>query len=273
MGAVEIDKLWEEFLASRAVATREQLILYYAPLVKRIASRMGVIESPTMDYQDLISHGVAGLIEAVDRFDMSRGIAFEAFATQRIRGSMLDALRSLDFVSRSARRRAAEIEEAIAELRNRHGRTPVDEEIASHLGIEMAEYYQALSQANTAFLSLESPFADADGGGETILLGEALEDRSMRDVSGEVIDRDMRNELADAIRELPQREQLVLSLYYYEELTVREVGAVLDLSASRVSQVLAKAIMLLRAKMLYDVAPKASRVTARPQAVYARATS
>ena len=242
-----------------AKTCREQLILCYVPLVKRVVGRLGLSAFPTLDHQDLVSHGIAGLIEAFDRFDPSRGVSFETFASQRIRGAVLDTLRLLDTVPRSVRQRAAQIEHAIHQLRTMDNAWPTDDEIAEHLGWSLATYHEVMDQAQIAFLSLDSPFLDLQRGDESLLLGEALEDPTVQDVSEEIEERDLRRELAEAIHDLPEREQMVLSLYYYEELTIREVGAVLNLSPSRVSQLLSRAIMTLRASLIYQVKGPAAR--------------
>lgn len=258
------DDLWRRHRGEGDMAAREQLVLYYAPLVKRVASRMGISESAQLDYQDRIGHGVLGLIEAVDRFDLGRGVAFETFATPRIRGAILDGLRAMDHAPRSVRRHAAEIERAMADLRAHLGRMPSDEETAQHLGMDLDRYHQVVSQANIIFLSLDSPLGDLRGDSDAMILSEALEDTSVEDASAEIEERDLRSALAGAIRELDQREQTVLSLYYYEELTVREVGEVMNLSATRVSQILGRAIMALRSRLLCgderaSVGPRAER--------------
>jgi RNA polymerase sigma factor FliA len=248
---VDVDDLWHRFCSTGDSSSRDQLILFYAPLVKRVASRLGISESALLDYQDRISHGVLGLIEAVDRFDPERGFTFETYATPRIRGAILDGLREMDHASRSVRQQAGKIERSIAELRNRLGRIPTDEEVAESLDMNLDNYHQVVCQANIVFLSLDSPLSDLQDGGDTMTLSEALEDPAGGDAAVEVEERDLRATLEAAIRELDKREQLVLSLYYYDELTVREVGEVLDLSATRVSQLLGRAVMNLRARLLY----------------------
>ena len=247
-----IDDLWQRYRSGGDVETRNQIILHYAPLVKRVANRLGISEFAPLDFQDRVSHGMLGLIEAVDRFDPQRGVIFETFATQRIRGAILDALREMDHASRSVRRRAGEIERALAELRAQLGRVPQDEEVADYLGMSIDSYNKVLSQANIVFLSLDSPLGDLQDGSDSLVLGEILEDPTASDIATEMEEHDLRSALEAAIRELPERDQLILSLYYYEELTVREVGEVLDISTTRVSQLLARAIMTLRARLIYD---------------------
>jgi|YNPNPStandDraft_1061719.scaffolds.fasta_scaffold01583_13 RNA polymerase sigma factor for flagellar operon FliA len=249
---VEVEKLWEEYSTRRDPQARERLILYYAPLVRRVAGRLGLPASTTLESEDVIGHGLAGLIEAVDRFDPTRGVPFESFAIQRIRGSILDALRALDYLPRTLRRSASQIEHAVAYLQGQLGRSPTDEEVAAYLGMDVDSYQELLSQVNIIFLSLDSPLNTVDRASEQLDLSEILEDPNVYDVSTQIEERDLHLELTEALQELPYREQLILSLYYYEELTVREVAEVLNLSPSRVSQLMARAIMSLRAKLLYN---------------------
>ncbi|MCC7353018.1 MAG: FliA/WhiG family RNA polymerase sigma factor [Anaerolineae bacterium] len=263
---IAIDDLWQYYRANGDTAARDQIILYYAPLVKRVANRLSISESAPLDFQDRISHGMLGLIEAVDRFDPQRGVIFETFATQRIRGAILDALREMDHASRSVRRRASEIERALADLRARLGRVPEDEEVADYLGMTLDTYRKILSQANIVFLSLDSPLGDLHDGGDGMVLGEILEDPTSSDIATEMEEHDLRLALEAAIGELPERDRLILSLYYYEELTVREVGEVLDISTTRVSQLLGRAIMTLRARLIYD----RERTPVRPGAAAAK---
>lgn len=264
---ISIDELWQRYRASGDAEARAQIILHYAPLVKRVANRLSISESAPLDFQDRVSQGMLGLIEAVDRFDPQRGVTFETFATQRIRGAILDALREMDHVSRSVRRRAAEIERAFADLRTQLGRVPEDEEVADHLGMSLDNYRKVLSQTNIVFLSLDSPLGDLHGS-DSLVLGEVLEDPTVGDMATEMEEHDLRLALEAAIRELPERERLVLSLYYNEELTVREVGEVLDISTTRVSQLLGRAIMTLRARLIYDH----DRTPARPRAATTQAS-
>ncbi len=265
---ISIDDLWQRYRLSGDAEARAQIILHYAPLVKRVANRLSISESASLDFQDRVSHGMLGLIEAVDRFDPQRGVVFETFATQRIRGAILDALREMDHVSRSVRRRAAEVERAFADLRAQLGRVPEDEEVANRLGMSLDHYRKILSQANIVFLSLDSPLSDLSDG-DSMVLGEMLEDPTTTgDMAAEMEERDLRLALETAIKELPERERLILSLYYNEELTVREVGEVLDISTTRVSQLLGRAIMTLRARLIYD----RDRTPARPRAATTQAS-
>jgi len=244
--ATKLERLWENYARSGDPQLREQLILHYAPLVKQIVGRLSIRPSASLDYEDLISHGVIGLIEAIERFDPARGVKFETFARQRIRGSVIDALRALDPLPRSSRRRIAEIEETIARLQQHLGRFPDDAEIAAELGIDMDRYQRALLEANYVLVSLDAPLA-ASGNGQGVSLEEALIDPAAKSSQARIEEEELRARLREALTSLPQRQQLLLSLYYYEELTMKEVGLVLGLSQSRVCQLHAKAILSLRA--------------------------
>jgi RNA polymerase sigma factor for flagellar operon FliA len=209
---------------------------------------MGIQPSGSVDEEDLIGYGVIGLIEAIERFDPSLGNRFETFAVSRIHGSILDALRSLDPLPRSARRRIRAVREAITDLQQRLGRMPTDEEIISYTGMEQVTYERALLEAGFAILSLDAPLVRS-GDGQTIALEDVLDDPNGSELLARVEEEELREELQEALRQLPEREQLLLSLYYYEGLTMREIGEVLGLSQARVCQLHAKAILSLRASL------------------------
>ncbi|NOZ28614.1 MAG: FliA/WhiG family RNA polymerase sigma factor [Chloroflexi bacterium] len=250
-----LEKLWAEYKATGDPAAREALILAYAPLVRRVVARMGVQPSGSIDEEDLIGYGVVGLIEAVERFDPELGNRFETFAVSRIRGSILDALRSLDPLPRSARQRVHTVRRAIGDLQQRLGRMPTDEEILSYTGMEQETYEQALLEAGFAILSLDAPLAPSQDG-QTTFLGDMLNDPNGVELSTGLEEEELRVELQEALRRLPQREQILLSLYYYEGLTMREIGEVLGLSQARVCQLHAKAILSLRASLGVESPPR-----------------
>jgi RNA polymerase sigma factor FliA len=247
-------ELWTKFLATRDPALRESLILRYVPLVHFVLHRLGMSPSIGPDYEDLASQGLLGLIDAVDRYDPGHGTQFSTYATLRVRGHVLDQLRASDWLSRSARRRTREVQNAITTLWGQFQRAPTDEELATHLNLELGKLRQALVEADHVILSLDS---DSDADSEEVSLHELLADDEHpenADPSEAWSKRDRRAMLAEMIKSLPEREQLILSLYYYEELTLKEIGKVLDLSESRVCQLHARAMLSLRAQLKSETA-------------------
>ena len=246
----ELGEIWRQYKASGDRALRDRLILTYAPLVKYVAGKLGSWLPPHVEEGDLISYGLLGLIGAIERFEPDREIKFETYAISRIRGAMIDELRSLDWVPRSVRNRAREIERAMAELENRHKRTPSDEEVAGELGITVGEFEESLTQiARSSVVALDELWSGSGAGGESTALIDTIEDPHASDPSRELLQGEMRQALAQAITRLPDRERLVVTLYYYEELTLREIGEVLSVTESRVSQLHTKAILRLRVRL------------------------
>jgi RNA polymerase sigma factor for flagellar operon FliA len=240
-------EIWRQYKASGDRALRDRLILTYAPLVKYVAGKLGARMPPHVEEGDLISYGLLGLIGAIERFEPERDATFETYAIRRIRGAMIDELRSLDWVPRSVRTRAREIERAMAELENRHKRTPGDEEIAEELGITVGELEESLTQiARSSVVALDELWAGSGSGGESTTLMDTIEDPHAPDPARELLQGEMRQALTQAITRLPDRERLVVTLYYYEELSLREIGDVLGVTESRVSQLHTKALLRLR---------------------------
>lgn len=238
-------KLWEAYAVARAPELREQIILQYAPLVKYVMGRLAISLPAVLDYEDILSFGTIGLIEAVERFDYEKGVKFETYAISRIRGAIIDALRSLDRLPRSVRQKAKDADKALVDLTSDLGRDPTDEEVAEAMGLKIEAYRKHLVDASWITVSLDtmgmSHDGEEDSGGA---LGIADPDEENFDSGLE--QQELIGELAGAIRELPEREQLILSLYYKEELTMREVSKVLDISESRVCQLHARALTRLR---------------------------
>lgn len=245
---MSVDELWREYLETNSPSLREQLILQYAPLVKYVVGRMAVASSSILDMEDLLGFGTLGLIDAVSRFDPTRGVKFETYALQRIRGSIIDSFRKLDIVPRSARRRAREIEGAHAQLQQSLGREPDDDEIADYLGLSRDGLNRAMLDASCAILSMERPLAMLDGD-DGLTLADTIEDENATVPQVEIERGEEREALIQALRTLNERDRLVISLYYYEELTLREISEVLGVTESRVCQLHARAIMRLRASL------------------------
>jgi RNA polymerase sigma factor for flagellar operon FliA len=241
--------LWQDYRKTRDHALRDRLILTYAPLVKFVAGRLGASLPAHVDEQDLVSYGLLGLIGAIERYDPGREIKFETYAISRIRGAIIDELRSLDWVPRSVRTRAREIERAIAELERSMMRAPTDEEIAAKLGITGDELEESLAEISRSSMAALDELWTPSSGGDQISLIDTIEDTSGPDPESSLEQTELREALGEAIARLPEREKLVVTLYYYEELTLREIGEVLGVTESRVSQLHTKAVLRLKARL------------------------
>jgi len=240
--------LWQEYRRTGDRALRDRLILTYAPLVKFVAGRLGATLPSHVDEQDLVSYGLLGLIGAIERFDPSREIKFETYAIARIKGAIIDELRSLDWVPRSVRTRARQIERAIAELERTLMRAPTDIEIAEKVGISGEELEDSLTEiSRTSIAALDEIWSPA--GGDQISLIDTIEDQSGPNPEVSLEQTELKEALGEAISRLPEREKLVVTLYYYEELTLREIGEVLGVTESRVSQLHTKAVLRLKARL------------------------
>jgi RNA polymerase sigma factor for flagellar operon FliA len=246
----ELGEIWRRYKASGDPAMRERLILTYAPLVKYVAGKLGTGLPAHVEEGDLISYGLLGLIGAIERYELDRDVKFETYAIARIKGSIIDELRSLDWVPRSVRSRAREIERAMVELENRHKRAPTDDEIAAEIGITAQEFQENLTQiSRSTVAALDELWTISSASGDTVSLIDTIEDPNADDPSKAMTQTELREALADAIGRLPEREKLVITLYYYEELTLREIGEVLGVTESRVSQLHTKAILRLKVRL------------------------
>jgi RNA polymerase sigma factor for flagellar operon FliA len=245
----ETQTLWHEYRATRDRGVRDRLILTYAPLVKFVAGRLGSSLPSHVDEQDLVSYGLLGLIGAIERYDPDREIKFETYAIMRIKGAIIDELRSLDWVPRSVRSRAREIERAIVDLERTLMRAPTDEEIAGKLGISDEELERNLSEISRSSMAALDELWTPQGGGDQVALIDTIEDTAGPNPEFSLEQTELNEALAEAIARLPEREKLVVTLYYYEELTLREIGEVLGVTESRVSQLHTKAILRLKARL------------------------
>lgn len=252
----EILELWRKYKEEGDSVARDRLILNYAPLVKYVAGRMGTNFPSHVDESDLISYGLLGLIGAIERFDLSRNIKFETYAITRIKGSILDELRSLDWVPRSVRSIARQIERSSATLENKLHRAPTDEELAKDLKLSMQEFHDALARiSSSSIVALEELWTISSTGTESVALIDTIEDQKSKDPAAVVDVTEVKDRLAHAISNLPEREKIVIALYYYESLTLREIGEVLGVTESRVSQLHTKAILRLKGRLRDHVEP------------------
>jgi RNA polymerase sigma factor for flagellar operon FliA len=227
--------------------SREEIVHKYLHLVKYVAGRISVNLPPNVELNDLINDGILGLIDAIEKYDDARGVKFETYAITRINGAILDALRSLDWVPRAVRQRARELERAYQELEAEFGRVPTTEELAGKMGVSVKELDTLMQRVRgTAVLSLEE-FLPNEKGYE-IPLVDTLKDNE-HDVTSAVESREIRNSLVKAVEELPAQERTVISLYYFDGLTLKEIKSALNVSESRVSQIHAQAVIHLRQKL------------------------
>lgn len=246
-------ELIEQFARTHDPALRETLILHFSPLVHFVLGRMGISRSMNPDYEDLESQGIMGLIEAVDHFKPEFGARLSTYATLKIRGHILDYLRGMDWLSRTARQKVRSVQEASNTLERTLKRLPSDEELAQHMQISIDTLQQIQIDSSHTVVSLDMEEDDhSEEGGSS--LHETLHDENQEDPSETSEKRELQMNLANAIKELPEREQLVLSLYYFEELTFKEIGRTLDISESRVCQIHGRAMHGLKTIMHRSVA-------------------
>ncbi len=251
--AIELKDLWRRYKDDDDQRARERLVLAYAPLVKYVAGRMSSGLPAHVEEADLISYGLFGLISAIERFDPGRDIRFETFAITRVKGSIIDELRSLDWVPRSVRAKAREIERANAKLEHQLRRAPTDKEMADALEVSIEEFQESLVKiSNSSVVALDELWTVSDSSGDTVSLLDTIQDPDAVDPSREMDMTDMKDRLAEAIARLPEREKLVVALYYYENLTLREIGEVLAVTESRVSQLHTKAVLRLKSRLPGD---------------------
>jgi len=250
---VELRDLWRRYKDQGDDRARERLVVAYSPMVKFVAGRLGAGLPSHVEDADLISYGLVGLIGAIERFEPERGIKFETFAMTRIRGAIIDELRSLDWVPRSVRSRAREIEQAQAKLEHELQRAPSEAELAAKLNMTEEELQSALLEiANSSVYALDELWTVSDSSGDQVSLLDTIADEGAADPQEALASTEVKDRLTEAIGGLPEREQLVVALYYYENLTLREIGEVLGVTESRVSQLHTKAVMRLKSHLQQD---------------------
>jgi RNA polymerase sigma factor FliA len=241
--------LWTRYAEDRDSGLRDRLILHYAPLVKYVAGRVGSGLPAHVEQADLVSYGTFGLIDAITRYEPSREVKFESYAMARIRGAIIDELRSTDWIPRSVRMRARQFERAVAELESRLQRTPTDEEVAEAMDMDVEEIRKFLGQLSLVnVVALDELLVDEDGGGSPRLV-DTLQDSTALDPQAMAEHGEARQLLARAVEQLPEREKVVVSLYYFEGLTLAEIGRVLGVTESRICQLHTKAVLHLRTKL------------------------
>ncbi len=245
----QIERLWADYKSTGDQVLRDRLILHYSPLVKYVAGRVAVGLPQNVEQADLVSYGIFGLIDAIDKFDLARGYKFETYAIARIKGAILDELRSIDWVPRSIRSKARMLEKAYAKLESELHRTPTDEELAAELDLTDDQLQTTLSQISfVGLVALDEMLSVSGDRGESVTLGDTIADAHDGPVAVYEVE-EMRHILAEAINRMPEREKIVLTLYYYEGLTLAEIGEVLGVTESRVCQIHTKAVLQLRSRI------------------------
>jgi len=243
------DDLWSLYKERRDPSIRDAFIRQYAPLVKYVAGKVAASMPNTVEFEDLVGFGVFGLLDAIEKFDPDKNVKFKTYAVTRIRGAIFDELRSIDWVPRSVRQKTKEIEDAVVNLEAKLGRPASDQEIASSLGVTEDDFMKTMLKiSSTSVLSLNDVWYSGDEA-DKISIGESIESPSSMNPDATVEREEVKRVIVQALSELPEKEKKVLVLYYYEDLTLKEIGQVLDVTESRVSQLHTKAILRLRAKL------------------------
>lgn len=238
-------KLWKEYTKAKSDKLREQIIIEYVPLVKLVAGRLNMYLGYTVEYDDLVSYGVFGLIDAIDKFDYDKGIKFETYASLRIRGSILDQIRKMDWIPRSVRQKQKQIEQAISKLEKEKGAYVKDKDIAEELGISLDEYRSWEGSTNITNIASLDEFMEQ---------GSESGVREFRNTTymepEQVVDRDeVKKMLMESLEQLTEKEKKVILLYYYEDLTLKEVASILEVSESRISQLHSKALEKMKKRL------------------------
>ncbi|HMJ95300.1 MAG TPA: FliA/WhiG family RNA polymerase sigma factor [Thermoleophilaceae bacterium] len=259
--SIVLTETWRRYKRTGDREARNQLVLAYSPMVKYLSGRIASRMPNHIEIADLVSYGLGGLIEAVERFEPERGIGFESYASTRIRGAIFDELRSLDWVPRTVRREARRIEEATADLSSRLHRMPTDDELANQMSIEPEELDASLQRvADARMVALDQPWNTRGADGLETTLLHTLPDSEAADPAASADRADLRGRIRDAILHLPEREQLVLGLRYHQEMRLSEIGEILGVTESRVSQLHAKAVLQVRALLPDELEPAVNRL-------------
>lgn len=247
MKAIDTEKLWKEYQKKPTPELREQLIIGYSQLVKLVAGRLSMYLGHNVEYEDLVSYGIFGLIDAIDKFNMEKNVKFETYASLRIRGAILDQIRKMDWIPRTVRQRQRKIDDAIKNIEMRTGKTASDEEIAAELGVSEDELCNWQSQLKVTNVVSLNEFEEQGAGPEPVM--DATHNSHFAQPEDVVEEAELKEKLIESLSLLTEKERKVIELYYYEDLTLKEISKVLDVSESRVSQLHTKALLKMRKKM------------------------
>ena len=245
MKKVSKEKLWEMYQAKPTPELREQIILEYAPLVKVVAGRLSMYLGYNVEYDDLVSYGIFGLIDAIDKFDMDKEVKFETYASLRIRGAILDQIRKMDWIPRTVRQKQKKIDEAVKRVEMQTGKTALDDEIAQELGVSSGELQEWQSQLKITNVVSLNEFIEQ--GKEPVM--DARNNSNYIQPEEQVQETELKEKLQEAMQQLTEKEKKVILLYYYEDLTLKEISKVLEVSESRVSQLHTKALLKMQKTM------------------------
>ncbi|MGN0170154.1 MAG: FliA/WhiG family RNA polymerase sigma factor [Lachnospiraceae bacterium] len=245
MKAEEKEKLWQKYRQQPTGELREQLIIEYSPLVKIVAGRLGMYLGGNLEYEDLVSYGIFGLIDAIDKFNLDKEVKFETYASLRIRGAILDQVRKMDWIPRTIRQRQRKVEDAVKSLENKLGRSVSDDEIAQELGLSSEEYADWQNQMKVTNLVSLNEFEDQ--GPEPVM--DARHNSHFAEPEQAMEKEGLKEALASSIELLTEKEKQVILFYYYEEMTLKEISLVLEVSESRVSQLHTKALQKMKKTM------------------------
>jgi len=237
--------LWKQYSETKDSAIRERLIVEYAHLIKYVAGRLSIYFGSNVEYDDLMGFGVFGLIDAIEKFDLSKGVKFETYASLRIRGSIIDSIREMDWVPRSLRQKNKELERVYAELENHLGHSASDKEVAEKLGISLDDFYKLLNDVSVSSMVSLEDFLE-----QNYEIGVDQPNLRSEDKPESYIEiTELKDILSDAVSRLPEKEKTVITFYYFEELTLKEISAIMKVSESRISQLHTKAILRMRGKL------------------------
>lgn len=251
--AVSVESVWAVFKETGDMAARERLILHYAPLVTMVAGRVGAGLPSTVEQADLVSYGMFGLIDAIEKYDAERAVKFETYASSRIRGAIIDELRAIDWIPRSVRTKARAVDRAYATLEGELRRPPTEAEVANRLEIGVSELRAVFTQLSTTNVAaLDELLGSGSDRGDSMSLLDTLQDRAAEDPAAVLEGAETRTLLGKAIERLGEREKMVLVLYYFEGMTLAEIGRVLGVTESRISQMHTAAMLRLRSTLAED---------------------
>lgn len=240
-----INQLWKQYMETKDPAVKEKLIIEYAYLIKYVAGRLSIYFGSNVEFDDLVGYGAFGLIDAIEKFDITKGAKFETYASLRIRGAIIDSIRDLDWVPRSLRQKNKELEKVYAEIENETGHSATDKEAAEKMGITLSEFYKLLNDVNVSSMMSLEEFMEQNYERGLEIYSESTEDKPEASIEHS----ELKELLADAINKLPEKEKAVITFYYFEELTLKEISAIMHVTESRISQLHTKALLRMRGKL------------------------